>query len=582
MPDSPPKYAATAAQRGTRHPGGWFVPWILAAALAGCGGGSEGGGGGGSTPPEAGEPFRVTDTVPVNTLLGYGEERPQMSFLAYIRSEQAGGDILWGTDLGLPVTLPNAGAGGADLTLFLFGDTDQLDLDWLEQTHKVRKLQPAAAGGILGPAGPFEGDAIGRTTDADPSDGVHLDHVYRNVEPGDPMPVCADPGVRADGFRPVYLAGVHGTEIKLPAQIPPACVQVLPNTTPTGAWVVDGTVFMLAAVQKDDEPDNGLSYLAASRDQGLHWTVLNGGRPFSERGRSARFIHGFGVSVDASDYQDPQRSGPCLLPLPKGGDTRGILLFGSGLWKYPGNNVYLAFFSRSELQAAAADPNRRLTAWYFAGTDRRIDGHTACWSQSEQDAVPVVRVDDLSAYARFEQACGTAPTSAGIGYTSVIHVDETLVDGRRIDRLVMLLSPAYQGVGPDGPFDADLGTVLITGDPLRPWIWNLKVPESGFDGRPPAEHRFRPLPVAAAPTSGLMANEPHCKQSGIAWGTVSGYAPLLIDRYTRRSADGLGVDLYFLISRSNVLRHPDDPQPDLEIAYHYVVDVMRTTLRPLP
>ncbi len=548
----------------------------LGLALSGCGGSSDGGDTGApSTPttPEAGEAFTVTDTTYVNTLLGYGEERAQASYPAYIRSQAAGGDILWGTDLGLPVTLESD--GGGDVTVYLFGDTDQLDLQWLQNTGQVRKLR-APYTEVAGHKGALEGDAIAVSADDDPSDGVHLDHVYRNREAGESQRVCDL--VDDDGFRAVYLQGVHKDAC---TQQPLDHVPGSLNTTPTGAWAVGQRLFMLAGVQHPEKLQEARSYLATSADGGLHWTVLNGGAPFTARGFEARFIHGFGLEVDAARYQDPQQSGPCLLPLPKGGDTHGVLLFGSGLWK--ASDVYLAFLPRAALLAAAADPNRAIERWYFGGTGFTGPNGQACWSRDERDAVPIVQASDLSFYAQFEDACGTELVHAGVGYTSVVHVDETLADGTRIDRLVMLLSPAYQGIRADGSgLDADMGTVLITGDPMRPWVWNLKV-GAGFDGRPPVQRAFRPLPVPAATNRGLLPNEPDCKASGRSWKTVAGYAPLLIDRYTRLSADGMGVDLYFNVSRWDVPSRAGDPHAgDPVMAYHYVVDVMRTTLRPKP
>lgn len=576
-----------ARARGRRR----AAPALALIALLGCGGGSsDGSSPPGATPaptatpgsePRAGERFTVGETVYVSTLLGYGEVRPRESYPAYIRSKAAGGDILWGADLGLPVTLRGAGAGGADLTLYLFGDTDQLDLDVLAEKKVVQKHAPRADEEFVGPSGPFEGDAIGLSTDADPSDGVRLAHVYRNLEPGDARPVCdlvapdGTPIVSPEGFRPVFLDGVH----------PSACVQTHPNTTPTGAWLVGDTVFMLAGVQDVDHPEDAQSFLAASGGRatdgapGLRWKVLNGGQPFSQRGFSARFIHGFGLEVDARDYQDDTRSGPCELPLPAGADTRGILLFGAGLWK--GSDVYLAFLPSADLLAAAAEASRHVSPWYFAGTEYSGPDGTRCWSASEADAAPVIRASDTSAYSRFEDACGSTVTGGGVGYTSVIHVDQTLADGTRIDRLVMLLSPAYRGeTAEGGELDADLGTVLVTGDPLRPWVWNLAVDGASHDGRLPSDRRFRPVPVPDDPSHGLEPNRPACSSAGAAWETVAGYAPLLIDRYTRLSADGMGVDLYFNISRSKVPKGPDDTGPDTVDAYHYVVETMRTTLRP--
>ncbi|KXJ40397.1 MAG: hypothetical protein AXA67_11125 [Methylothermaceae bacteria B42] len=553
--------------------------------------------------PAAGERYTVENTVFVNTLIGYGEIREQSSFPSYIRSKFAGGDILWGTDLGLPVTLPDTSTEGRELTLYLFGDTDQLDLAYLNKTGQVRKFPPNPeldyGEFFYGPKGPFEGDAIGLSADDDPTDGVQLFHVYRNEEKSLPR-VCeqADPL----GFRPVYLDGIHAgekeiekgllkemeeqkiPEDKLPKilrQLPaPACVQKYPNTTPTGAWTIDDKIFMVAGIQNMEDLLNARSYIAVSHDNGLNWTVINNGKPFSQGGPLAKFIHAFGLEVDARDYQDPVRSGPCKLPLPETDDTRGMLLFGTGLWK--ASDVYLAFVSRADLLKAANNDKYHISPRYFAGTDYVSRGKR-CWSTSEADAKAIIVAGDLSNYTRFENACGTSLTSAGVGYPKPIHVKQTLADGKRIDRLVMLLSPAYKGITEDGqPLDADLGTVLVTGDPWRPWIWNVAVTPGRHNGNLPSEHHFRPLPVPPDPDSGMLPTTPHCRKAGIPWRTVSGYAPLLIDRYTRVSDDGQGVDLYFLISRSNVPGEPNDNGPETVDAYHYIVDVMRTTLRPLP
>ncbi len=555
--------------------------------------------------PAAGERYAVGNTNYVNTLIGYGEKRVKDSYPAYLRSDAAGGDILWGTDLGLPLTLPGASSGEQDLTLYLFGDTDQLDLALLHKPDKVvQKYAPNPelinSDFFYGPKGPLEGDAIGLSIDDDPSDGIHLFHVYRNQEGTLPQ-MCeqADP----DGFRPVYLDGIHAEtetildrlrdelkDLKLPEEkiydllnnLPaPACLQKYPNTTPTGAWAVNDILFMVAGIQNEEKPASAKSYLAVSTDLGLHWQVVNDKQPFSKGGlQPAKFIHAFGIEVDAYDYQDMKRSGPCGLPLPEGEDTRGLLLFGSGWWKE--SNVYLAFVSRTDLLKAASDDQHRLTPWYFAGTDH-TSGGKRCWSTSEADAKAIIAAGDLASYARFEDACGTKLTSAGVGYPKAIHVNETLADGTRIDRLVMLLSPAYKGKMRDNKtLDADLGTVLVTGDPWRPWIWNVAVTPDRHNGRLPTVHRFRPLPVPPAPNRGLLPTYPRCRNSGVSWATVSGYAPLLIDRYTHVSEDGQGVDLYFVISRSNVPSGPNDDGPETVDAYHYVVDVMRTTLRPIP
>ncbi len=555
--------------------------------------------------PAAGEVYTVGDTIHVNTLIGYGEVKPQTDYSAYIQSESAGGDILWGADLGLPVTFQGADPEGGDLTLYLFGDTDQLDRRWLESEGEVRKYRPDADEHFYGPKGPFEGDAIGLSNDDDPGDGVWLSHIYRER---DGARVCGK--TDANAFRPVYLDNIHGntqevekdlrevlrkglpqeeTEKRLVNRLstlpPAACIQRHPNTTPTGAWAVDGILFMMAGIQKPKDPANARSYLAVSADLGLNWKLVNGGLPFSEGGVEARFLHAFGLEVDARDYQDEHRSGPCKLPLPEGDDKRGVLLFGTGLWK--ASDVYLAFLSRADLLEAAAKPAHRIKPWYFSGTDYAApDKGIQCWSRSERDAEAIIAANDHSHYARFEDACGAEVTFAGVGYAKPIHVDETLADGTRIDRLVMLLSPAYkykyeEDAG-DAEMDADLGTVLVTGDPLRPWLWNLAVKPEHYHGKLPNERRFRPLPVPAAPDSGLAPTRPDCRASGADWATVSGYAPLLIDRYTRVSADGQGIDLYFLVSRWDVPSEPRRPEQEGVEAYHYVVDVMRTTLRPAP
>ena len=518
--------------------------------------------------PVAGERYSVEDTQYVNTLIGYGEIRARSSYPEHIQSAKSGGDIIWGTDLGLPLTIRGTGSETPDLTLYLFGDTDQLDLQWLEKTRQVRKLS-RPPGKFSGPLGTYEGDAIGLSDDADPRDGIHLKHVYRNREPGERSRVCKK--VDKTGFRSVYLPGVHKN----------SCKQTKPeiNTTPTGAWTIGDNLFMVAGVQDPDDLSKARSYLAVSTDLGLNWTVLNAGQPFSSGGPQAHFIHAFGLPVDTNDYQDISRSGPCRLPLPEGTDKRGLLLFGSGLWK--ASDVYLGFISRKDLLDAAENPRHHLSPWYFAGTDYTGPDGGRCWSRSEADARAIITTSDFSAYERFGSMCGSTLISAGTGYTKAIHVDATLDDGTRIDRLIMLLSPAYQGITSKGePFDADLGTVLVTGDPLRPWIWNLALEPDLHHGRLPGDPKFRPIPVPPDPNSGLEPTRPACRFSHIPWATVSGYAPLLIDRYTRISEDGLGVDLYFLISRSNVPSDPNDDGDETVDSYHYVVDVMRTTLRP--
>ncbi|HHQ48327.1 MAG TPA: hypothetical protein ENK19_05525 [Acidobacteria bacterium] len=319
----------------------------------------------------------------------------------------------------------------------------------------------------------------------------------------------------------------------------------------------------------------------------------------------AKFVHVDAVPVDAADYQDPARSGPCLLPLPSGSDTRGYLLFGGGLWTQ--SDVYLAFVARTELEAAVADPGRTIEVSYFKGASR--DGK--CWSTDQKDAVAVVNGYDNTSYARYELACGNhvVQDTVGTGYISVTPLMGTLSGGRTVDRLLMLFNSGYvvclAGEGDaccggtpvdggrmcadvDGERYADrlvegnADIVFITGERWRPWIWNTTEAPSEHGGVVPAamSRPLVPVTIPPDPAANWYGAGPVCKAVLSDTGVINGYAPLAIDAFTRVSRAGDGFDVYFLLSRWGAKRTPDDPG-DKDQGYNYMVDLFRTTVRPL-
>ncbi len=555
----------------------------------------------------AGERFRVTSTRRLGPVLGYGEPMARDAAPAHIAAPEAGGDILWGADIGLPVTVQVPGEGGVPtpVTFLFFGDTDQLDHAVLADRGWVQPHEPASEDEVRTPWGLLQGDAIGWTTDRDPDDGLALDHVLRNLEPGAPERACAS--VEDQGFRVMYVPGVHPDPCAAALRLDDGNLLWFFNT-PTGAWAMDdGTLLVMVA---DQTPYDGIpqasSYLAASTDGGLTWTALNGGRPFSSAEVSgwplSKFVHVDALFVDAADYQDPGRSGPCLLPLPDGEDTRGWLLFGGGLWTQ--SDVYLAFLSRSDLAAAVADPSRSLHPWYFSG-----ETESGCWSTDQRDAYPVVNAFDNTSFARLETPCGhrVIQDTVGVGYVSVTRLAGTLSGGREVDRLAMVFNSGYlvctAGEGDqccggslreDGMCDgADLdryadrlvegntGIVLITGETWRPWIWNTTAGPADHDGTPLAmEGRpLVPLIIPPDPAANWYGAGPECQAVLTGGDVITGYAPLLVDTFTRVAPDGGGFDLFFLLSRWGAKLTPDDPGSADE-GYHYQVDLFRTRLVP--
>jgi len=538
-------------------------------------------------------------------VFGYGREGLRAQAPPNVAADAAGGDITWGADIGVPVTLQvDDGAGGtAPLTFLFFGDTDLLDQKELADHKRVRPYQ-AKEGELAATYGVLQGDAVGLTTDTNPDDGLALSHLMRNREGSGPR-ACDQVDDR--GFRAMYVPGVH----------PGPCAAALSDgtdvfwlfNTPTGAWGMEQTLLVMVADQTFyDGIPQASSYLAASTDYGLTWTALNGGRPFSSPEVSgwplAKFVHVDAVPVDAAQYQDSARSGPCLLPLPQGDDTRGYLLFGGGLWTQ--SDVYLAFVARKDLQTAVADPGQTLPVWYFKGAS--ADGK--CWSTDQKDAVAVVNGYDNTSYAAYELACGNhvVQDTVGTGYISVAPLRGRLAGGRQVDRLLMLFNSGYVvclagegdaccgGTPVDGGrmcanvdgetyasrlVEGNAGIVFITGERWRPWIWNTPEAPSLHGGVVPAatSRRLVPVTIPPDPAANWYGAGPVCTALRSDTDVINGYAPLAIDTFTRVSDRGDGFDLYFLLSRWGVKRTPDDPG-DKDKGYNYIVDLFRTTIRP--
>ncbi len=553
----------------------------------------------------AGETFMATGTRRVATLIGYGQPMLRAQAPPSIASADAGGDILWGADIGLPVTIeadPD-GSGTRPVTFFFFGDTDLLDHARLVSTKWVYPYQ-AAAGELAAPYGVIQGDAVAYSLDDSPAGGIALSHVLRNREPGDAAPVCG--AVRDDGFRAMYVPGVH----------PDRCASGIKHgkdidwrfLTPTGAWAMDSTLFVMIA---DQTPYGGIpqatSYLAASTDGGLTWEALQSGAPFSSADNSghpfSKFVHVDAIAVDAADYQDLQRSGPCGLPLPPGTDTRGFLLFGAGLWNQ--TDVYLAFVPRQELADAVADRSHVIKVWYFSG----VSGG-GCWSTSQADAVPVVATLDNRAFVPLEAACGNRilQDSGGAGYVSVTRLSGKL-GKTSFDRLVMFFdsdywvckvgapdpccggTPVENGTMCEGSTDAyqdflvegNAGIVMITGDPWRPWLWNV-VLDPGADPAsvaPAAVRGLRPETIPPDPAADWLGAGPECTTVMSGRDVISGYAPLIVDRFAGPAPDGRGFEVYFLVSRWGTRVSENDPASPEE-GYHYMVDLFRTEIVPKP
>lgn len=556
------------------------------------------------TEAQVGENFRLRNTVRLGPILGYGSPGPVAEAPPNISAKEAGGDIIWGADIGLPVTIPLSldGTSTAEATYFFFGDTDLLDWIILDQDQFVQPYQAADLEEYVD-YGVLQGDGYAFSFDEDADDGIALSHLFRNRETGETAPVCEE--VRDDGFRAMWVPGVHPSPcstLELTGDDPGARL-----LTPTGAWALDEDTLLV--VIADQTPYGGVpqasSYLAASTDYGLNWQVLNGGRPISSASSSgewhSKFVHVDVLHVDAAEYQDDARSGPCPLPLPDGDDTGGILMYGAGLWTQ--SNVYLAFVADADLRAAVADPEAPVVFSYFAG-----ESGDSCWSTEETEAVPVLHAKDNTAFQILEAPCGhrVIQDETGPGYVSVDRLRGTLSDGRKIDRLVMLSFPAYLVCTADSPepccggtpiegtemctgwtddykaylVEGSPGIVMVTGDPWRPWL--LNVGEGDPSGLPPVQERpFRPLTVPPDPKADWYGSGPYCQETMTWRDVIVGYSPLIVDRFTRISADGRGFDLYFLVSRWGAKLSPDDPG-ERDDGYHYEIDLFRTQVLPPP
>lgn len=501
--------------------------------------------------PESGEPFEVVDTARLGTLIGYGKFMLEADAPANVRSSEAGGDVVWGTDEGFIAEL---NVDGEDRTYFFFGDTH------------------TRTGGIFanpfGPAsrGVNAGDIIAYTTDDTAEDGVQLDHVLRNgvSASGDDLPRACE-SVADDGYRSMYVPDVNhactgnddGVEV-------PTGVFALPSTD------ADPARFVIWWGEAGDLADTSGShtYMAMSEDLGYTWSTLRSadGDPavFSPRieDTPSKFLVAQPWLVDAADFQSDSAA-PCHAPLPSGDDTRGAFVFGSG--RYRGSDIYLAFVSIPDLLAAFADPESAsldTAVHYFAGV---TDG--GCWSRDERDAVAVVRATDVGPFQAVEDDCGNrvAEGSAGAGEFSVTHVSEG-----RFDRLVLMLNNAYRlEDGRMGGF----GAQIVTGDPQRPWLWNTPAPFESLrgDALQPAR-AYRPLFVGRPPGDDVDGVGSVCPSEWTPQTSLEGYGPMLLDRYTRAAAVEGGVVLTFTYSRW-------DASLDYQ-ASPYRVDLFRTTLLP--
>jgi hypothetical protein len=374
-------------------------------------------------------------------------------------------------------------------------------------------------------------------------------------------PQCAS--TIANGYRSVHVPGVNNT-----------CTGNDDGVeVPTGIIALDGDpprmVMWYGEAGDLADTSAGRSYIALSDDLGLHWSPLldRAGVPFVfSRGAPAaplRFLVVQPLLVDAADYAS-SASSPCQLPMPSGGDTRGLLLFGSGLYRR--SDIYLGFVPLAALLDAFEDPasaDLERAFSYFAGIGA-ADGPGGCWSSDQDDAIPVVRTSDPSPHAAFEAPCGNTilRSSSGAGEFSITHVQ-----AGDFDRLVLLLNNQY-AIHTGQP--ASRGVELVTGEPMRPWIWNTRVPSSELIGdEVQIDRPYAPI-VIPRPSSGddVPGYGTVCPSDWTVESSLWGYGPMLIDAYTRESADGL--DLYFILSRW---------KGDLDlVSGPYRVDVFRTTL----
>jgi len=545
----------------------------------------------------------AVDTERLGVLIGYGQPMTMGEADPYVRSPEAGGDVVFGVDLGITVQHEVDGEGR---TYFFFGDTWPLKQDY-EQTGVAEWIglsQQRAESGVN------NGDCIGYTTDTDPTDGVHLDHVLRNSEGG--AAACSLVGDNA--FRATYVPGVnlrctgnhvlpqdHSDYVFFTVEVPTGAASI-PEFGSNGSALV---LWYSRLPPSLSDAYLAESYVAVSLDDGLTWQTLQneGGVPRAFSGPTTagthvepgRFINISPVLVDAAEYQSPA-SLPCNLPLPPGEDTRGLLLFASG--HYRASDVYLAFLPVSSLEEAFDDPSRAIEGlMYFSGES------SGCWSPLEQDAKPVIRATDAAIFARYESLCGyrviEAITGAGVGELSVKRIRTDLASGP-FDRLVAMFAllhfpcvstedsccGATAVPGQDlcrGRFSdqysgdvrvGSMGIAVMAADPLRPWRWETSVPEA-HPSIDTVGLEFAPAFVPAAPGDpigglGMVCEYAHHPGGG----GLYGYGPYILGGMERASRDGVGVDIFFVLSRwkGEVTNLEDGP---------YRVELFRTTLVPL-
>jgi len=104
---------------GGRRRGDVLVRRVVAAAVVALG--LAGGLAAGELP--AGERYRAVATRRLGPVLGYGEPMLRSQAPPQIAADAAGGDILWGADIGIPVTLQVTGEDGYHYMVDLFRTT---------------------------------------------------------------------------------------------------------------------------------------------------------------------------------------------------------------------------------------------------------------------------------------------------------------------------------------------------------------------------------------------------------------------------------------------------------------------------
>jgi hypothetical protein len=518
-----------------------------------------------------------SNTAYLGRLIGYGVDGALSNAPASAQALGAGGDKLWGTDIGLPVRITR---NSEERTYFLFGDTDLLDPGAAAgQVLKQEECLTCALSPFVLANGINQGDAVGYSIDSNPDDGLQMNKVLRNVEDTG-APVCGE--LENDDIRALVVDGIHNNTnyyYEADPAITGFCNGLSLNTTPTGGFAVNNTLYTVTGVQNSfrDETKSDQSFLSFSDDGGLTWTLMNNGQPISGTtgGPGGKFIHIEAVPVDAADYQDPALSAPCPLPTPPQGNSKALLFYGVGTWLSTG--AYLGVVFESDLESAKASPTTPLKIYYYAG-------ETSCWvADNQAAAIPILDGTAGVHYAYFESPCGnrTVEGLAGFDYLSVTRLQGT-IQGETVDRFLMVTNPGYgtcvaanadccggavlagqthvcdpasNGFDPALLQDSGLGPVLLTGDPLKPWEWATR-----NDG----SLRFAPIQQEPNFADGPG---PNCRENVPYTHLLGGYAPLFLDHLTRVNASGDGFDVYLVTSNGR-----DE----------YAVDFYKTTVRQEP